>query len=224
MASSRFSAGCHEIVYTLVYPGVLASMLYDFYQFISGIDHFPHSTTMALIAFLYLLDYFHLFVDLKKLTAYPFVYDLLDLLIAVLFGLAFTFSKVNKLATCQACVMGIVLLMLTYSFLERSEEKIPWTKYLRSRWIYCALTVLCLAQVPLASWGWLETYLAAVCALYVAHIFLIWRGGAAALSIQNADAPAHQMLSVEARSSTKAIHHSGKHDRRALKKLSRKRS
>jgi hypothetical protein len=156
---------------------VLASMLYDFYQLASGGETFRRSTAMALIAILYLLDYFHLFVDLKELTRYPMAYDFLDLLIAVLFGLAFTFAKLDKLDRCQACVVAILLLMLAYSLFERSEHMMPWRTYVKARWIYCALAAIGMAQMALGQWSLLELYLAVVCALYVAHIILIWRSG-----------------------------------------------
>lgn len=188
MANSRLESGYHEIVYTLVYPGVLASMLYDLYQFVTGSEKYVYPGVMLLIILIYLLDYFHLFVDLKKLHSFPIWYCSLDLLIAVLFGLAFAYAKVGSLRKSEFSIVSSFMLMLVYSMFEASEQSLPWKVYLKHRWIYPGLAALGILQILLNRRVPPNGYLFLVSALYIVYIFAGWKAG----TVSRAHKQAHE--------------------------------
>jgi len=175
MANSRLEAGYHEITYTLVYPGVLASMLYDLYQLVTGGEKYEHPGVMLLITLTYLLDYFHLFVDLKKLHRFPILYCSLDLLIAVLFGMAFAYAKIDNLRKAEFSIVASFMLMLLYSAFEVSEHRLAWKSYLKDRWIYPSLAALGILQIFFHQRVAPNAYLFLISFLYIAYIFIGWK-------------------------------------------------
>lgn len=179
LGTARFKRGYREIVYSLVYPGVLASMLYDFYLLASGNQTYHHAFVLAAITSIYLLDYFHLFIDLKELTGFPILYSTVDLAISILFGLAFAFAKSDQLPGCQLTIVSIVIAMLVYSLVEKAESRLSWLNYARRRWVYIALSVLGIGQLAVSRWGVLEAYLAVVGSVYILYIVRIWRSARA---------------------------------------------
>ena len=120
-----------DFVYTLLYPGVLGSMLYEVLQ--PGAWDRPVRWIELAVVVLYCLDYLHLRSHLQGLDpikSADITDALLDTAIAIIFGVAFH-SVSNSLPFACGCLAGMATLALIYNFHARSMHRIVWRTCLR---------------------------------------------------------------------------------------------
>lgn len=113
-----------RVVYILIYPAILASMLYEFFDLIGTGDlHFTVMLALVLIALVYLLDF---------ATNEGAINDLgqgknsnlgmtVDVIAAILFRAAFQLTIEEYFASSLACLISAAVLFFLYNALKRND-------------------------------------------------------------------------------------------------------
>lgn len=124
-----------KIVYLLIYPGILGSMLYDILPLdfdLIGQSYTweiePFSVLKLIILFFYLLDYWHLYFvmenNYKDTARIKFSYVFLDLLVAFLLLLAIKSVNGDIRITFLAMALIPVCFAIYYIFLHFNNDAI----------------------------------------------------------------------------------------------------
>ena len=104
-----------DLVYNLLYPGVLGSMIYDIAGFLRASQAFDwFAITKVLIVVLYATDYLHLRFDLKPARVASGEWAFLDAIIALLFAAGSLSMSRENLVGLFVCLVIITLLFFVY--------------------------------------------------------------------------------------------------------------
>ncbi len=130
-----------DIIYKLIYPAFLGSMLYDIVPFGSGIIYF----VQVFILIFYLLDYYHLyfimdekFEDDEKTT---WQYVLFDLAVSFALLIGFKYSGLIEETVSKSIILTAILSISLVScfFLGYSLKLNYTTKYYRNFVAFCSI-------------------------------------------------------------------------------------
>lgn len=156
-----------QFVYYLWYPGVLGSMLYDVLQ--GPGDNHPVYAARLLVAFVYSVDYVHLFHDLPDTTRKlgPQA-PILDGVIALGFGLAASSLEREPAFSCLLLVALSIPFVMYY-----------WSRPRHLRWVVALLVsvIATLLLVLIATSSPLSAFLCAIgvfAAFYASYCFLFY--------------------------------------------------
>lgn len=140
--------GWHNLVYRLIYPGILGSMIFDFADPLRD----RNIATMGLFCIIlsYMFDYLHLNHDLNrgkiqsKHLKWLFLFG--DFIIALLFCVAyFSLSQITSKKVCRAdyldyCVMALAFLQINYLFIYLYD--VLYKSYLGKHRVYTHIILL----------------------------------------------------------------------------------
>jgi len=114
-----------EFIYTLLYPGILGSMIYDVSELLRGtrtLDWFD--STRFLIVILYIVDYMHMSFDLCPNIKKRNKWFIVDALLPLLFGIIYWSMTRENFTRLIIGLPIIMFLILIYPCPENWNKKI----------------------------------------------------------------------------------------------------
>lgn len=171
---------CHRsawesYVYNMFYPGILGSMLFDLFKILDNITLLNWSwSAELLIAFVYSIDYFHLYRDLRPYLKHSTLFTFIDFSIALLFGVMYWLMSFNKIVLSFFFIKLTMLLMLVYPCPENLRpKKYKWSKVAVVSIMAISFIILFLVEIPMdqrAFW-----VMVSVSISYFIHVFIVTR-------------------------------------------------
>jgi hypothetical protein len=126
----RYKFHINSLIYNLVYPGFLGSMIYDLLLAVPVNSDTTYWTTEVilkwLITFIYLLDYFHLYGDVErdvKLEDRTFLYFACDVAVSLLFFAGYYFTKNHEYGNALICISLVPLCFFLYKSQLKTDIK-----------------------------------------------------------------------------------------------------